>query len=167
MQTKTPAFRCPPHPLITMKKTLHLLSAALLSLAPLAFTAEPPAVDESKSVLRATNHASDVRDLLALYASLTQRKVWLALGVHPGSVVLSIDQPTPKAEALTFLRRALLEQAGLAIRESGSDAFVEYTTDPAYQPAVEKSKSVPFAGAPATPRPWRARPRPPAPFEKN
>ena len=85
---------------------------------------------------------ADFRDILHLYSVLTKRKVWLGLNVSAGSVSIVSKERVPVAEALVLIRRALLEQAGLVIRESGeADAFVEYTADPAYQAVVKKMKT--------------------------
>ena len=107
-----------------------------------AFTAEPTAETKEKDVQLTFGPSADFRDVLVLYSALTGRKVWLGLYVREGSVSIVAKERVSVAEALVLMRRSLLEQAGIEIRESGEkDAFVEYTADPAYQAVVRKMKT--------------------------
>ena len=66
---------------------------------------------------------SDLVAVLKLYARLTERKVWVQLGL---SAKISVDThgTIPRLQAVALLRETLLE-AGIEIREVGdSEAFV-------------------------------------------
>ena len=102
-------------------RTLGVVGFGLVVAA--AFTcAQPKPVPE---MVRIQMPNSTVRDILHLYAALTQRKVWLDLHVDSDRRV-SIDAPREmhRAEAITLIQRTLLDQ-GLEIRDVGdSESFV-------------------------------------------
>jgi len=82
--------------------------------------------------------ASRLDDLLHLYAHLTRHEVHVAAGV--GALINFKAQAESKAEAAHLIRKSLLEQYGIELRETASGRTdVLWTGQPEFQPLRAKT----------------------------
>ena len=118
-----------------MKPLPILMAVMLAALAPLRSEAlEEPGGKEPApgSVKVEFADATDLQDVLTLYATLTRRHVWVELGVST-KIALRWEKPIPKEEAVELIRTTLLEKHGIALRETeGKETFVSWSDDPKY-----------------------------------
>jgi hypothetical protein len=133
--------------LVKMVRLLIYLALAV----PLILRAQSPHPARDDHPVKIQMPNCDVTDVLKFYAELSKRKVWVELGLT-GKVTVFTHQPIPLPEALSLIRRALLQE-GFQIREVGeSEAFVSHSTDP----RIEKLRLLPrpSATAPKVPSVW-------------
>jgi hypothetical protein len=72
--------------------------------------------------------------VLHLYATLSKRKVWVALGIDSRDISVVSQRPIKRLEALSLIRGTLLQDYGIDIREVGeNEAFVTRAVDPVVQ----------------------------------
>ena len=129
---------------LRIMKTFPILVPLLVSLAPLRAGAQEketaPEVG-ADTVQMHFSESSDVRDVLALYAAITGRKVWLALNIY-GPVPLVSETRLTKEKALELIRTTLLEKHGIALRETeGKETFVSWSEEPKYVAVRKKMEA--------------------------
>jgi hypothetical protein len=72
-------------------------------------------------------------DVLTLYAKASNRRVWVELGVF-GTVSIQNSQDLPITEGLAFVRKTLLENHGIELRDTDTgETFVSWSPDPKYK----------------------------------
>lgn len=107
----------------------HLLALTLI------FAAAAPALAEPKAFLQYPN--SPIRDVLAYYASASNRKVWVSWDVDAVVNVRS-EQHIPLSHALALIRTVLLQKHGIEIRDTDTgETYVSWSTDPKLKPLRE------------------------------
>ena len=102
-----------------------------LMAGPAKLPTAPPVSATSKYQM---SGAFPVDAVLSLYSLATGRKVWIALGVRTSDLVnIELREATSIEDVLALLRKALLEQKGIDVRDSEKgDTFVSWTSDPQY-----------------------------------
>src|SRR5688572_23570533 len=111
-----------------------MVPSALAAIA-IALTSQPPASrgEEETAVQMQFSESAQLEEVLSLYAHLTHRKVWVALGVH-GAISMESKTSIPRPEAIRTIRQILLEKYGIEIRETESnEAFVSWSEDPRFR----------------------------------
>ncbi len=83
---------------------------------------------------------SHLSDVLHIYRTLTGRSVWVELGVDGRDISVVSDRPLPRAEALSLIRRTLLETHNIEIREEGDRAFVTRVTTASSSPRPDEQR---------------------------
>ena len=114
-----------------------LLTAALAASTTVGHAQSPSPTPDDRPVMvqYVRGHLSDV---LHLYRTLTGRTVWLELGVDARDVSVVSERPLPRSEALSLIRRTLLEAYGIDIREEGDRAFVTRVSTPSPSPLPQR-----------------------------
>lgn len=88
---------------------------------------------EAESQMRVQFGNSSLLDVLTLYAKASNRKVWIELGVF-GTVSVQNSQDMPITEGLAFVRKTLLENYGIELRDTDTgETFVSWSQDPKYK----------------------------------
>ena len=106
--------------------------------------------------------AGEVSQVLDFYERITGRKIWLATNaagiVANEKVDLVIEEKVPREEAARLIRAALLESAGLEIRETDTEAFVTRSKEKEKSPVAKPSaKTAPEPMTPVAPPKIRVR----------
>ena len=104
---------------------LRLLLALCIVASPLSAKAD--------SQMRVQFGNSSLLDVLNLYAKAGNRKIWVELGVF-GTVSIQSSDDMPIAEGLAFIRKTLLENHGIELRDTNTgETFVSWSQDPKYK----------------------------------
>ena len=77
---------------------------------------------------------SALSDVLHFYSVLTDRKIWIELGVNVKNVTVNSPKQMPREEVLALIRGTLLNDYGIDVRDVGeNESFVTWSKNPALQ----------------------------------
>ena len=112
----------------------HIVGLCMLLVQILSLSAQSPSTAPEDVPVQLSYVRGHLSDVLHLYATLSKRKVWVALGTDSREISVVSQRPIPRLEALSLIRGTLLQDYGIDIREVGeNEAFVTRAIDPIVQ----------------------------------